>query len=38
MNKAEIKELVQLMKKRPAPKYIPKHKAQKKKGGKRHGS
>ena len=29
MNKAEIKELVQLMKKRPAPKYIPKHKAQK---------
>ena len=37
MNKAEIKELVQLMKKRPAPKYIPKQKKKKKKGGKRHG-
>ena len=37
MNKAEIKELVLLMKKRPAPRYIPKHKTRKKKGGKRHG-
>ena len=37
MNKAEIKELVQLMKKRPAQKSIPNHKAQTKMGGKRHG-
>lgn len=37
MDKAKAKELAQLAKKRPAPKYIPKKKPHKKKGGKRHG-